>query len=134
MSNWEIEGITMVKEDQDPGHGGSHHRQGTAGHRAMVALFLCIGGLLWYGIGCGPQFSDSPAGKSPSRLFHDWPNRKPVFVLLLSGQQHGYLQPCGCSPIQYGGLERRFTFMERLKKERGWQFVSFDLRSGRAHV
>src|SRR5439155_10653991 len=79
-----------------------------------------IAALLWYGIGCGPQFGDGPAAKSPSRLFHDWPNRKPIFVLLLSGQQYGYLQPCGCSPIQYGGLERRFNLMQRLKTQKDW--------------
>jgi hypothetical protein len=117
----------MVKEDQDPGHGGNHHRKRTAGHRAMAALLLVIAGFLWYGIGCGPQFGDGPAGKSPSRLFHDWPNRKPVFVLLLSGQQYGYLQPCGCSPIQYGGLERRFNLIQQLKKDKDWPIVAVDL-------
>src|SRR6266478_54825 len=127
MSNWEIEGITMVKEDQDPGHGGNTRRRRIASHRMMAVLLLVIAGLLWYGIGCGPQFGDGPAGKSPPRLFHDWPNRKPIFVLLLSGQQYGYLQPCGCSPIQYGGLERRFNLIQQLKKDRGWPIVAVDL-------
>src|SRR5882724_6944156 len=41
-------------------------------------------------------------------LFRDWPaNRKPDVVLVLSGQEHGYLQPCGCSKPQLGGLVRR---------------------------
>ncbi len=117
----------MVKEDQDPGHGGNPRRRRIASHRMMAVLLLVIAGLLWYGIGCGPQFGDGPAGKSPSRLFHDWPNRKPILVLLLSGQQYGYLQPCGCSPIQYGGLERRFNLIQQLKKDKDWPIVAVDL-------
>ena len=30
-------------------------------------------------------------------------------ALLLSGESHGYLQPCGCSEPQKGGLARRYN-------------------------
>jgi Cytochrome c554 and c-prime len=110
----------MVKEDHGVKQGSERPRQWIAGRHAAAVLLLVFTGLLWYGIGCGPQFGGGPADKSPSRLFHDWPNRKPVFVMLLSGQQYGYLQPCGCSPIQYGGLERRYNLIQRLKAERAW--------------
>lgn len=33
--------------------------------------------------------------------------------LVLSGQMYGYLQPCGCSRPQLGGLERRHELMRR---------------------
>ncbi|MCC6420646.1 MAG: hypothetical protein IT429_20605 [Gemmataceae bacterium] len=57
-------------------------------------------------------------------LFHGWP--RPDVALLLSGQQHGYYQPCGCSSPQYGGLVRRFNFLKMIE-ERGWPVVAVDL-------
>jgi hypothetical protein len=59
-----------------------------------------------------------------AHLFRGWP--KPDLVLLLSGQEHGYLQPCGCSRPQRGGLERRYNFLRSLK-QRGWPVVPLDL-------
>ncbi len=60
----------------------------------------------------------------PKPLFQGW--EKPDFVLVLSGQQHGYVLPCGCSHPQVGGLERRYNLI-RLLKERGWPVVAVDL-------
>src|SRR5947209_14191611 len=57
-------------------------------------------------------------------LFAGW--AKPQVALLLSGQMHGYLQPCGCSEPQYGGLARRYNFLQSLK-DRGWPVVLVDL-------
>jgi hypothetical protein len=51
---------------------------------------------------------------------------KPDLVLVVSGQLHGYIKPCGCSPIQYGGLARRLVFINELKAK-GWQVVGVDL-------
>jgi hypothetical protein len=61
----------------------------------------------------------------PARLFQNW--GKPDFVIVLSAQQHGYLLPCGCSEPQVGGVERRYNFMQLLKKEKGWPVVAVDL-------
>src|SRR5438876_848107 len=58
-----------------------------------------------------------PGAADPARLFRGWP--RPDLALILSGEQHGYLQPCGCSRPQFGGLARRFNFLQTLK-ERGW--------------
>lgn len=58
------------------------------------------------------------------RLFRGW--QKPDVALILSGQEHGYLQPCGCSRPQLGGLARRFNFVQQLR-ERGWPVVAVDL-------
>ncbi len=67
----------------------------------------------------------APAYKPLS--FDDWPKEQaPELVLLLSGQTLGYIQPCGCSRPQLGGLERRYNLIESLKA-RGWQVVALDL-------
>jgi hypothetical protein len=58
------------------------------------------------------------------QFFQGW--SKPDFVLLLSGQQHGYLLPCGCSRPQKGGVERRYNLI-KLLNERGWTVVPVDL-------
>src|SRR5438132_1375299 len=70
----------------------------------------------------------TPAGDVASQagpgLFRDWP--KPDVAIVLSAQQFGYLQPCGCSEPQKGGLARRFNMIQTLRK-RGWQVVAGDL-------
>jgi hypothetical protein len=62
--------------------------------------------------------------KLPPHLFRGW--GKPDLVLVLSGQQHGYLLPCGCSNPQIGGLERRYNFVQILR-QLGWPVVAVDL-------
>jgi hypothetical protein len=75
-----------------------------------------------------PSSPAVPSSQPPAALFRDWPaNRKPDLVLVLTGQEHGYLQPCGCSRPQLGGLARRWNFIEQLRKERGWPVVAVDL-------
>jgi hypothetical protein len=81
-----------------------------------------------------PQFpatavaEDKPVEKSPpQQLFTEWPkDRKPDLVLVVTGQMNGYLQKCGCSNPQRGGLERRYNFIQGLK-ERGWEVMGIDL-------
>jgi 2',3'-cyclic-nucleotide 2'-phosphodiesterase (5'-nucleotidase family) len=51
---------------------------------------------------------------------------KPDLAILVTGQMHGYIDPCGCSAPQYGGLVRRYNFVDILKK-RGWPIVGLDL-------
>lgn len=60
--------------------------------------------------------------------FQTWPaGKNPEFVLFLSGEMHGYINPCGCSSPQYGGLARRFNIIQDLKTKRGWRVVPVDL-------
>jgi hypothetical protein len=60
-------------------------------------------------------------------LFGEWPkDRKPDAVIVLSGQMYGYLQPCGCSRPQIGGLERRAVLIEALRAK-GWPVAGVDL-------
>lgn len=68
------------------------------------------------------SIASTPVPKRP--LFKDWPN--PDFVLVLTAQQFGHLQECGCSDPQRGGLVRRYNLIQNLKK-RGWKVVALDL-------
>jgi len=56
----------------------------------------------------------------------DWP--KPDFVLFITGRQHGYIEPCGCTGLanQKGGLARRQTLYRQLKAK-GWEVVPIDV-------
>lgn len=60
-----------------------------------------------------------------NQRFANWP--KPDVALVISGQTVGYLQPCGCSPVQLGGLARRYNFVQSLVKDRGWNVVLADV-------
>ena len=65
-----------------------------------------------------------PLGPPPKPPVPDWP--QPAATLLLSGNQIGYLEPCGCSERQSGGLSRRADLLRRLK-EKGWPTAGLDL-------
>lgn len=55
----------------------------------------------------------SGAKKPPFKL--DWPQAK--VLLVFSGGQHGYLEPCGCAGLDNmkGGLGRRHTLLRKLE-------------------
>ena len=73
--------------------------------------------------GSTPKTTD-PAYREP--LFVDWPS--PQFVLFITGQQRGYIEPCGCTGLsnQKGGLVRRYTLTRELA-DRGWPLVPIDV-------
>jgi len=54
-----------------------------------------------------------------------WPT--PETVLFITGNQHGYIEPCGCTGLenQKGGLARRYTLYKQLV-DRGWPIVPLD--------
>ena len=58
-------------------------------------------------------------------LFEGWD--KPLAALFISGRQHGYIEPCGCTGLenQKGGLLRRHTLMKQLKAK-GWDLLPID--------
>jgi hypothetical protein len=72
--------------------------------------------------GDGPSSHGDPLRKPI--LFAGW--GQPDRVLVVSGQMHGYMFPCGCSEPQYGGLVRRQVFIDSLKAK-GWDVVGVDL-------
>jgi hypothetical protein len=59
-------------------------------------------------------------------IFVGWP--RPDVALVFSGEQHGYLEPCGCAGLenQKGGLMRRSTLLKQLRDD-GWPLVAMDL-------
>jgi hypothetical protein len=65
-----------------------------------------------------------PGPALPDRLCTGWP--RPDLALVISGEQHGYLLPCGCSRPQLGGLERRYNFLEQVRGL-GWPVAAVDL-------
>lgn len=70
-----------------------------------------------------PAGSATP-GEDPHQ-YREWP--VPDVALVFTGQQHGYIEPCGCTGLenQKGGVARRFTFLQQLR-ERGWQLLPID--------
>jgi hypothetical protein len=71
--------------------------------------------------------ADGDNNQIPGQMFVGWdkPN-KPQVAIVVSGQVYGYLQPCGCSTPQYGGLVRRYNLIESLK-EKGWPVTAVDV-------
>ncbi len=53
--------------------------------------------------------------------------KKPAFAIILSGEQHGYMEPCGCSITQSGGLSRRADCFRQIAKEKDWPVTALDL-------
>lgn len=58
-------------------------------------------------------------------IAEDWP--KPFAALVLTGRQHGYIEPCGCTGLenQKGGLNRRDTLITELRR-RDWPVLPID--------
>ena len=59
------------------------------------------------------------------RIFVDWP--KPDLALMFTGEQMGFLEPCGCAGLenQKGGFKRRMTLMKNLRQQ-GWPIIAMD--------
>jgi len=83
--------------------------------------------------GCGTKkksagSSNDSANKPapPTPLLKGW--NKPAVALVLSGDQYGYLEPCGCTAEnQLGGLEHRADLFRKLREQRGWDVAALDL-------
>jgi hypothetical protein len=76
----------------------------------------------------GGQSPPADSTKVRAKLFKGWP--KPKLVLVFTGNQSGYIEPCGCTGLanQKGGLARRATMLSGLAK-RGWPVAAFDVGS-----
>ncbi len=57
-------------------------------------------------------------------MFDGW--SKPAFALVLSGEQHGYFEPCGCAIKQSGGVSRRHDLVKQIQAK-GWPVTGLDL-------
>lgn len=102
-----------------------------------VALVAVLIPSLWMVNGCeAPDPDESAPPDQPAEtqtdsdipeivdICADWP--QPAAVLAITGQMHGYLEPCGCSEPQYGGIARRADLLRQLN-ERDWPVIPLDL-------
>jgi hypothetical protein len=113
--------------------------------RAPFRASLCIllGGIVLADLACSSNTTTAPApgvasrsqpssGGAPApaadsgKLLANWP--KPLAVLILSGERNGYLEPCGCTQGQLGGLIRLADFVDRLRGQ-NWPVALTDLGS-----
>ena len=64
--------------------------------------------------------------KENGPIFVDWP--KPKLALVITGNQDGYLEPCGCAGLDRmkGGMSRRYSLFRQLR-EKGWPLVGIDV-------
>lgn len=64
--------------------------------------------------------------KENGPIFVDWP--QPKLALVITGREDGYIEPCGCAGLDRmkGGLSRRHTMIEGLKKQ-GWPVLCIDV-------
>ncbi len=65
-----------------------------------------------------------PAVSTADPYLENW--NTPAAALLLSGEIHGYLEPCGCSLTQSGGFARRSKLFRELR-EKGWPLGALDV-------
>jgi hypothetical protein len=117
----------------------SPHRSGM--HRLVLFIVLTLVGVTTAGflLACrGPEDRDRPESTSPTAILPEgfaefaqrhlpaWKGEKPEMAILVTGQQHNYEAPCGCTDPQYGGLERRYNFITQLRSY-GIPTVAVDL-------
>ena len=61
---------------------------------------------------------------APAPIVGGWP--QPAVLLAITGQQHGYVEPCGCSPKQSGGLARRAELLRQLREDKKWPVLALE--------
>ena len=67
----------------------------------------------------------APAATSTEQLLADW--KTPQLCFAITGQAHGYLEPCGCSERQVGGYSRRADFLRYLREDKKWPVIAVDI-------
>ncbi|WLD13165.1 multiheme c-type cytochrome [Planctellipticum variicoloris] len=68
--------------------------------------------------------TESHPPAEPKPLLDGW--EVPAAALLLTGEQHGYFEPCGCTLGQSGGMTRRASLVRQLE-DRGWKVAGLDV-------
>lgn len=116
--------------------------------RALASVSLLAAALLYVGCtgrdrepGTGKESTSKEVGKTSevasktktsttvpgNTMFAGWP--QPLAAIMISGEQLGYLEPCGCTEGQAGGLLRRYELAERIRDVQKWPLVLVDLGS-----
>ena len=98
---------------------------------AVGAVVLGLGGFILSRTRSLPDEGRGPvlvggAGESAPAFdpFAGW--GEPAAAIVLSGEVHGYLEPCGCSEKQNGGVARRSSLFRQLREGKGWNVVAAD--------
>lgn len=97
---------------------------------ALVILVAAAGTLTFLWCQTRPSASaraESEKEGSPNSakpMVEEW--AAPAFVLAITGQMHGYIEPCGCSPKQSGGLARRSELIRQLRVDRKWPVLGLE--------
>jgi hypothetical protein len=111
-------------------------RHGEIGARGLSGLFSAL--LLTLVSGCGAMSADGFAaeGAKTAAKANSGPPKglEPLFkglgtpdtVLVFSGELQGYLEPCGCSENQSGGLARRADLFQQMWGK-SWHTAAFDV-------
>lgn len=110
-------------------------RWGTCARLFLLAVLSGCGGASTETANQSPQEASKPkvevisAQADPNKNyrqegFKDWP--KPAVAFALTGEMHGYIEPCGCSEPQYGGIARRASLLKQLR-EKEWPVAALDL-------
>ncbi len=73
----------------------------------------------------GERVSADDVENQRSPLLEGW--SEPRAVLVFSGDEHGYLEPCGCTERQTGGFALRADLIRQIKEERSWPLTAFDV-------
>ncbi len=93
----------------------------------LCLAVLCLTALSMYAVSQEPASSSTASTSAEGRKYcEDW--TKPAFAFFITGRQHGYIEPCGCTGLanQKGGLARRQTLYRELLA-RGWDMVPVDV-------
>jgi len=98
--------------------------------RNVIAILLVATVVLTMSItmrAISQETSAAPETKADSStICEDWPD--PAFAFFITGRQHGYIEPCGCTGLDFqkGGLARRQTLFRQLQS-RGWNLLPIDV-------
>ena len=70
-------------------------------------------------------YTEAVAIDAQGPAWKSWP--RPEATLFVTGQQHGYIEPCGCTGLanQRGGLARRMTALNEVR-DAGWDVLPID--------
>ena len=93
---------------------------------------------LFFLLGCQPKPQESSTEKEKGRensvrpistkskvLVEGW--EKPKLAIVFTGEQHGYMEPCGCSETQSGGISRRADLFRQLREDKQWAVTGLEL-------
>ncbi|MCA9151604.1 MAG: hypothetical protein KDA92_19965, partial [Planctomycetales bacterium] len=105
-----------------------HRSAGKVPHRQFMPILLVVAATcaIQHFLTPGAVGSDDSAGIPAQVDFQGW--GQPTLALFITGQQHGYIEPCGCAGLenQKGGLARRDQLLQQLRQQKKWPVAALD--------